>query len=165
MAIAFLKYLKVKLKIPSLLAACPDCCLVKAFYSHKSTPFHMNPTEFQNFPSLYFSPILYQFCDKEMCHEESNALLEKLDTSPSATGDWDNQQPILHSSEGNQKNEEWTQSARLETFIIIFSSFPRPADGEILEGSSTKNEAAIGPSLSPLPGYEIFPLTGRLCRD
>ena len=124
MAIAFLKYLKVKLKIPSLLAACPDCCLVKAFYSHKSTPFHMNPTEFQNFPSLYFSPILYQFCDKQMCHEESNALLEKLDTSPSATGHWDNQQPILHSSEGNQKNEEWTQSARHETFIIIFSSFP-----------------------------------------
>ena len=145
MAIAFLKYLKVKLKIPSLLAACPDCCLVKAFYSHKSTPFHMNPTEFQNFPSLYFSPILYQFCDKEMCDEESNAV-EKLDTSLSATGDWDNQQPILHSSEGNQKNEEWTQSARLETFIIIFSSFSRPADGEILEGSSTKNEAAIGPS-------------------
>ena len=74
MAIAFLKYLKVKLKIPSLLAACPDCCLVKAFYSHKSTPFHMNPTEFQNFPSLYFSPILYQFCDKEICDEESNAV-------------------------------------------------------------------------------------------
>ena len=110
MAIAFLKYLKVKLKISSfqrrLLAACPGCCLVKAFYSHKSSPFHMNPTELQNFPSLYFSPILYQFCDKEMGDEESNAVPEKLDTSPSATGDWDNQQPILHSSDGNQKNEE-----------------------------------------------------------
>ena len=66
----------------------------------------MNPTEFQNFPSLYFSPILYQFCDKEMGDEESNAVPEKLDTSPSATGDWDNQQPILRSSEENQKNEK-----------------------------------------------------------
>ena len=110
MAIAFLKYLKVKLKISSfqrrLLAACPGCCLVKAFYSHKSSPIHMNPTELQNFPSLHFSPILYQFCDKEMGDEESNAVPEKLDTSPSATGDWDNQQPTTNTSFIGRKPKE-----------------------------------------------------------
>lgn len=67
----------------------------------------MNPTEFQNFPSLYFSPILYQFCDKEMGDEESNAVPEKLDTSPSATGDWDNQQPTTNTSFIGRKPKEW----------------------------------------------------------
>ena len=125
MAIAFLKYLKVKLKIPSLLAACPDCCLVKAFYSHKSTPFHMNPTEFQNFPSLYFSPILYQFCDKEMCDEESNAV-EKLDLTPhhrqQATGTTNNQYFIHRKGTKRMKNGHKVRGLR--HLLSFFHPFP-----------------------------------------
>ena len=128
MAIAFLKYLKVKLKISSfqrrLLAACPGCCLVKAFYSHKSSPIHMNPTELQNSPRSIFLQFCISFVTRKWA-TRSQMLFQRSLTPhhrQQETGTINNQYFIHRKGTKRIKNEHEVRGIR--HLLSFFHPFP-----------------------------------------